>query len=133
MTPELTYLVLSAVLAFAQIVIAAAAAALQIGVLSQIGNRENLPEFSGFCGRAVRAYRNMLENLALFTIFVLTANAADVSTAMTVLGAQIFFYARAAYAIVYMIGVPFIRSAIWGASVAGMALIAGELLARAVY
>ena len=133
MTPELTYLVLSAVLAFIQIIVASAAAALQIGVLSQVGNRDNLPEFSGFCGRAARAYRNMLENLALFTIFVLAANAADVSTAMTVLGAQLFFYARVVHAIVYLIGVPFIRSAIWATSVAGMALIAVELLARAVY
>ncbi len=133
MTPELTYLVLSAVLAFVQIMVAATSAALQNGVMSQVGNRENLPEFSGLCGRAVRAYRNMLENLALFTILVLAANAAGISTVMTVSGAQLFFYARLAHAVVYIAGVPFVRSAIWGISVIGMTMIALELLSRAVF
>lgn len=133
MTPELTYLVLSAILAFVQVMVAATAATSQIGVRANAGNRDNIPRFEGFCGRAYRAHSNMLENLILFAIIVLSANAAGISTAMTVLGVQIFFFARLVYAIVYWLGIPWVRSIVWLVSVIGMALIATELLSRAVF
>ena len=38
----------------------------------------------------------MLESLVLFAILVLTAKAAGISNAMTLLGAQLFFWGRVA-------------------------------------
>ena len=42
---------------------------------------------------------------------------------LTLLGAQIFVYARLAYAAVYTIGLPWIRTGVWAVSVVGLALI----------
>ena len=65
----------------------------------------------------------MLENLVLFAVLVLIAVATDKTNAMTLLGAQIFFWARVAYAAVYIVGLPWIRTGVWAVSVAGLVMI----------
>lgn len=123
MTPELMYLVWAAVLTFVLVVIAVAGATLQVGLPTLAGNREGLPEMRGWAGRAARAHRNMLENLILFAVLVLVAHIANVHNAMTLLGAQLFFWGRIAHAIIYIAGLPWLRTAAWGVSVAGLVLI----------
>ncbi len=132
MTPELSYLVLSAVLAFLQVVIAAMTATAQVGLPTLAGNRDDMPALEGMCGRARRAHANMLESLLLFAILVLVASAANISTAMTLLGAQLFFFGRLAYALVYLVGIPWVRTLTWAVAVIGMVLIAVELLQNIV-
>ncbi len=78
MTPELTYLVWSAVLTFVLVLIAVSGATLEVGLPKLAANREDMPEMTGWAGRAQRAHRNMLENLILFAILVLVAKAAGV-------------------------------------------------------
>ena len=129
MTPELTYLVWSAVLTFVLVLIAASGAQLQVGLERLAGNREDLPEMTGWAGRAQRAHRNMLENLILFAILVLVAKVVGISNAMTVLGAQLFFWGRVAHALLYIAGIPWARTAAWGVSVVGLILIAWQLIA----
>jgi uncharacterized MAPEG superfamily protein len=128
MSPALTLLLWSAALAFVQMLIAVSACILQVGLPKLAGNRDNLPPFSGWAGRAQRAHHNMLECLVLFAILVLVAEATNKDTYMIRLGAQVFFWARLAYAVVYIAGVPWLRTAVWGVSVAGLVLIFVELL-----
>jgi len=128
MTPELWYLIWSAALTFILAVIAASGATLQVGLPKLAGNREGLPEMSGWVGRAQRAHRNMLESLILFAILVLTAKLAGVSNAITLLGAQLFFWGRIAHAILYIAGVPWLRTAAWAVSIVGLILIFRQLL-----
>jgi uncharacterized MAPEG superfamily protein len=123
MKPELTLLTCAVVLTLVQAVIAATGALMQVGLPTLAGNREGMPEITGWGGRAARAHRNMLENLVLFAALVLVAVAAGRTNAMTLLGAQIFVYARLAYAAVYIIGLPWIRTGVWAVSVVGLALI----------
>ena len=123
MKPELTLLTCAVVLTLGQAVIAVTGALLQVGLPTLAGNREGMPEIAGWGGRAARAHRNMLENLVLFAALVLVAVAAGRTNAMTLLGAQIFVYARLAYAAVYIIGLPWIRTGVWAVSVVGLALI----------
>ena len=127
MTPELMYLVWSALLTFVLVLIAVSGATLQVGLPTLAGNREGLPEMTGWPGRAARAHRNMLENLVLFAILVLTAKAVGVSNGMTLLGAQLFF-GCVAHAALYIAGIPWARTAAWGVSVVGLALIFWQLL-----
>ena len=47
---------------------------------------------------------------------------------MTGLGVQLFFWARLVYAIVYIAGVPWVRTAVWGVSVIGLILIFLQLV-----
>ncbi|PCI63803.1 MAG: hypothetical protein COB37_04245 [Kordiimonadales bacterium] len=127
MTLELTMLFWSTILTFVTILIPSAEAIHRNGAMVQAGARDNLPEPTVFNCRAIRLRNNLLENMVLFTALILIANAAGVSTEQTVLGAQIFFYARVLHAAVYLMGVPMIRPLIWTVSVVGMGMIAAEL------
>jgi len=128
MKPELTLLVWAAALALVQAVIAAQGAMMQVGLGTLAGNREGMAEIKGWGGRAARAHRNMLENLVLFAILVFVAVLADKTNSTTLLGAQIFLGARVAYALVYIAGLPWIRTATWGVSVVGLAMIFVQLV-----
>jgi uncharacterized MAPEG superfamily protein len=120
MTIELKLLVWSTALALIQMLIAVVAAMAQVGLMPFVGNRENLPAFEGWAGRAQRAHRNMLESLTIFAALVLVAQVAGKSNATTALGAQLFFWSRLAYSPVYVIGIPWLRTGVWGVSFAGL-------------
>jgi uncharacterized MAPEG superfamily protein len=128
MKPELMLLVWAALLALLQAVVAAQGAFSQVGLVRLAGNREGMPEFTGWAGRAARAHRNMLENLVLFAILVLVAVLADKTNGTTLLGAQLFLYARVAYAVVYVAGIPWLRTGIWAVSIVGLAMIFLQLI-----
>jgi uncharacterized MAPEG superfamily protein len=128
MTIELKLLVWSALLTVALVVISATGAMLQVGLPALAGNRENMPVIEGWAGRAIRAHRNMLENLLLFAIVVITAKLAGVSNASTVLGAQLFFWGRVAHAAIYIAGIAWARTAAFAVSVVGLLMILLQLL-----
>jgi uncharacterized MAPEG superfamily protein len=69
----------------------------------------------------------MLENLVVFAIVVLVAHVAGKADAMTALGAALFFWARLAYAIIYVAGLPWLRTAAWAVSIAGIVLVFSRL------
>lgn len=125
---DLTLLVWSVALTIAQAVVGATGGMLQVGLPALAGNRERLPEISGWAGRAQRAHRNMLESLVLFAALVLVAHVAGKANATTALGAQLFFWARLIYAGVYIAGVPWLRTGVWAVSIVGLLLIFSQLL-----
>ena len=120
---EIKLLVWSVALAFAQCLVAVVGAMLQVGLPTLAGNREGLPAMTGWAGRAERAHRNMLQSLVLFTALVLAAQVMSRLDATTALGAQLFFWGRLAYAAVYLIGLPWVRTAVWAVSIVGLLLL----------
>ena len=128
MKPELTLLAWSVILAIVHMLIAVQGALNQVGLMTLVGNRENFPEILGWGGRAGRASRNMAENLVLFAAVVLAVVAVDRTNAMTLLGAQIFFWGRVAYAVCYLGGIRWVRTLSWLVSVIGIALVLWQLL-----
>jgi uncharacterized MAPEG superfamily protein len=128
MTPELQLLVWSVALTVVQMLVAVTGANTQIPLTTLANNRENLPELKGWVGRAQRAHRNMLENLPLFIGLVLVAHIAGRTNAMTLLGAQLFFWARLVYAVVYVAGIPWVRTVVWAVSAIGLILIFLQLV-----
>jgi uncharacterized MAPEG superfamily protein len=128
MKPEMMLLMWAVVLTFVQMLVAATGATLQVGLPMLAGNRENLPVFTGWAGRAQRAHRNMLESLVFFAALVLICIVAGKSNATTLLGAQLFFWARLAYAVLYLAGIPWLRTAVWFVSVIGLILIFLQLI-----
>ena len=129
MSPELKYLLFSVLLCFGQVVVLAVGATGQVGLPPLAGNREGLPELTGWVGRAKRAHANMVENLVLFAALVLIAVVAQKTNALTAMGAAVFFWARVAFAVIYVAGIAWLRTAVWAVSVAGMGMIAWALLA----
>ncbi|HKM61532.1 MAG TPA: MAPEG family protein [Acidisphaera sp.] len=127
MSVELTMLLYSALLTLLLPVVQATGA-LRVVPFSQLtGNREHFPELPGWVGRANRAHRNMLENLAPFAAIVLVAQFANVHNTITVLGAEIFFIARLVHAVVYLAGIPMIRTFAFLAGWVGTVMIASQL------
>jgi uncharacterized MAPEG superfamily protein len=128
MKPELIWLVWALALTFVQMLVAATGATLQVGLPMLAGNRDAVPAFGGWVGRAQRAHRNMLESLLLFAALVLIAVVTNKTNSATLLGAQLFFWARLVYAFVYIAGIPWLRTAVWFVSVIGLILIFVQLL-----
>ena len=128
MKPELVWLLWACALTFVQMLVCVSGATLQVGLPVLAGNREGLGDCKGWAGRAARAHRNMLENLVLFAALVLVAVVSQKTNATTLLGAQMFFWARLVYAGVYVAGIPWLRTLVWLASVVGLILIFSQLV-----
>ncbi len=128
MAHELTILVWSVALTLAQLVVAILAGIAQVGLPILAGNREEVPAFTGLAGRAHRAHRNMLESLILFAALALAAVTAGRANAMTALGADLFLGGRAAYALIYLAGIPWLRTGAWGVAMAGLVLMLCQLV-----
>jgi uncharacterized MAPEG superfamily protein len=128
MTPDLTYLVWAVALTLVQLLVATVGASTQVAIPVLVGNREAAIEGRGWVGRAQRAHRNMLESLALFAALVLVAHVSGRANAMTALGAAIFFYSRVAYALVYWLGIVWVRTLVFTAAIVGLLLILKQLL-----
>ena len=128
MSPDLKYLLFSVILTFVQMLVAVTFANLAVGLPTLAGNREGLGDLPGIGGRARRAHLNMLENIVLFAALVLIAAVGGKANAMTAMGAMIFFWGRLAYAVIYVAGIPWLRTVAWTVSVVGMIMIALQLL-----
>jgi len=123
MKPELMLLLWAVALTVVQMLIAVSGATLQVGLPKLASNRDSMPALTGWVGRADRAHHNMLENLVLFAALVFLVSATGTSNSTTVLGAQLFFWARLGYAVVYLIGIPWLRTGLWFVSIVGLLLI----------
>jgi uncharacterized MAPEG superfamily protein len=127
MSIDLQMLVWSAALALVQMLVSVVAAQGQVGLPMLAGNREGMPALTGLALRAQRAHFNMLESLILFAIVVLVAHVTNMANERTALGAQLFFFGRLAYGLVYLFGIPWLRTAVWAVSIAGIVLVMSGL------
>ena len=84
---------------------------------------EAAPPMGKMGGRIERAFRNFLETFVFFAAAVLMANAMGKHTPMSALGAEIYFWSRAAYVPVYAAGIPFVRTLLWIASIVGIGMV----------
>lgn len=123
MTTDMTMLIASATLTVLLALPYTMGHLLTRGLFVMAGNREDFPPGAGWIGRAHRAHLNMVENMVPFAALVLAAAVTGKANAWTALGAQVFFYARIVHAVVYIIGVPWLRTLAWFACVIGMALV----------
>ena len=98
------------------------------GIKWGLGPRDEPRDPSVMQGRLKRIVANHLEGMAMFAPLVLIAHVIGVSTPITVAGALIFVFARAAFAVIYIMGVPVLRSAAWGVGLLGIMMIGFELL-----
>lgn len=123
MTVELTYLAYTIALFFVVVMVQATTGILNNGPLTMANARDNLKPPTVLQARTKRLTDNFRENLWFFAPLVLIAALADISNQWTVLGVQLFFWARLAHAVIYIAGWPFIRPLFWLAGVIACALI----------
>lgn len=92
-----------------------------------LGNRDEPIEIPLWAQRAKRAHDNLTENLAAFAALVLIAHVAGKANATTALGAQIFFWARVGHVIIYTVGIPGLRTAVFFVGAIGELMILFQL------
>jgi uncharacterized MAPEG superfamily protein len=106
---------------------------LLIAILASVGGR-GMPWAAGprddaraplgkMGGRLERAYQNFLETFPFFAAAVLLAHALDKSNHNSVLGAQIYVWARLLYIPAYVFAIPFLRTLIWIAGLVGIVMV----------
>jgi uncharacterized MAPEG superfamily protein len=128
MKAEMIWLVWAVALAFVQVLVAVTGAFTQVGLMKLIGNREDMPKLTGWAGRAERAHINMVINLVLFAALETAVAAMGRSNESTMLGAQLFVWCRVAYAVIYLAGLPWLRTLSWVGSVIGLVMIFLQLV-----
>ncbi|WEX77209.1 MAPEG family protein [Sinorhizobium numidicum] len=128
MSLELSYLLWSAVLAFAYVTAQAGAYRLQNGIVEVDPNRDIQPPADVLTGRATRALRNFHETYPVFVVLVIVVEFTGRSGALTECGTVIWFWARAAYLPIYVGGLGLVRSAVWAVSAAGLVLMLAGIL-----
>ena len=119
MSIELTMLALSVALLFVLVIIQAAAGTQAQGLMNMANHRDNLGAPSLWQARTKRCVDNHREGLIMFAPLALIAAHQDISTTLTVWGAQLFFYSRVAHAVVYLAGLPYLRPLFWGIGIVG--------------
>jgi uncharacterized MAPEG superfamily protein len=127
MTVDLWMLAASVALTWGLIMFAATPPLLK-DIKWAVGNRSDSIEVAPWAERANRCAQNMKENLPLFATLVLIAQVAETANDTSALGAQIFVAARLAHAVIYVLGIPGLRTLAWATSIGGMALVASSFL-----
>jgi uncharacterized MAPEG superfamily protein len=128
MTTELKMLAFSVILGLLTVLIAAGLSMQQRGLKWNTGNRDGETKpLTGAAARATRASHNFLETFAFFAAAVLAVVVAGKSTTHTAFGSEIYFWARVAYVPIYLIGIPYLRTAVWTVSLWGLLQVLGGL------
>lgn len=125
---ELQLLGGSVVLGLIHIFVAAGLATQQRGLKWNAGNRADAAPLTGIAARAGRASQNFLETFPLFAAAALGVVAANATNSHTLLATQIYLVARAVYLPVYLIGIPYVRTAVWAVSLWGLLQLLEALL-----
>jgi len=112
MTLEMTYLAMYGLVLIITILIQVLISASQHSLLTLLGNRESLTSV-GIAERAEKTVQNSVVAMTLVAPAVLMLTLSNLSTSGTIFAIQLFLTARIAYAICFIVGITFLRTAIW--------------------
>lgn len=128
MTTDLWMLIFTVLFSFTLIMISPTVNILKRGPLWAMGNREDAQAATGWQARAERLDANMRENLPLFAILVIVVHITGNANETSALGATIFLAGRVVHALLFLAGVPVLRTVAWTVAVAGMVMVGTALL-----
>ena len=120
---ELSVLGLSVVLLFAQIALQSITMTAELGSAYNAGPRDapRTPR-SVYAGRSERALRNLLETYPAFIALALALAVSGKTGGLGAWGAGLWLSARVLYVLLYLAGIPYIRSMVWIAAAAGLTM-----------
>lgn len=114
MTPDLQYLAYTAILTASLWIPYVIAQVMSNGPLEPKNyidpTQRPLPAWGK---RADRAYLNAVESFAPFAALVIVAQITGKANAMTAFWAMSFFWLRLVHAVIYLLGVPYVRTAVF--------------------
>jgi uncharacterized MAPEG superfamily protein len=121
---EMQMLFCATALGIVQLVLAVLASVFQRGMPWALGPRDgDWPALGLYGARLDRAFRNFLETFPFFAAAVLLIYALQKTNATSALGAQVYVWARLLYVPVYLLGIPFLRTLVWTAGMAGIVMV----------
>jgi uncharacterized MAPEG superfamily protein len=130
MTTELRFLAASIILGLVHLIVDSHLISFQHGYRWTASSREQpVPPLSGVANRVDQAYTNFMETFPFFAIVVLAAHLTDRHTALTLWGAQLYFWGRLGYVLAAAAGYGMIRSVLFfNTALAGIILFLIALL-----
>jgi uncharacterized MAPEG superfamily protein len=112
----------------AHVLVQAATARAEFGDAYLFTPRDTEPAAKGLaCGRATRALHNYVENLGPFIAMALALIATGRAGGFGAAGATIWILARIVYLPIYLMGVIYVRTALWAISIIGLLMMLGRL------
>jgi uncharacterized MAPEG superfamily protein len=128
MTPELKYLAM----------ISTFTALMWIPYILNVIARNRLSDAVGYpatplvlaawAERLKKAHYNAVENLVVFAVLVLIANALEISNNATTSAAAAYFWARLVHPVAYALGIPWVRTLSFAVAWGGIICIAWQVL-----
>ena|SRR5690554_1094832 len=122
MTFEIWMVLASVVVLFVHIGVQSISFTSQTGRDYNAGPRDENLQPTGVAGRARRAFDNFLETYPAFIALALAAVVSGGSDGLTQWGAGLYIAARLAYIPLYLIGIVYVRSLVWGLAALGLVL-----------
>ncbi len=120
----MNYLALSAALGILHVLASSAAASKERSLKWNLGARDETPPPPGkIAARLDRALKNFSETFPLFIAavlgtFLLSKPLSEIETGMA-----LYFWGRVAYLPIYALGIPVVRTLLWGVSMIGIGMI----------
>lgn len=127
--PVLVLLAGSVLLLVFHVALQGVLATIELGSAWNAGPRDDRREPAGkVAGRAARASANFRETYPAFVGLALALAIAGDPSGWGIAGAWIWFTARITYIPLYLAGVPYVRSLVWLASLAGLLIMAAVVV-----
>ena len=99
------------------------------GLMDAMGyERPDSKPHSEWAQRAMSAHRNAVENIGVFAGLILAAHAVGVSGGATATAAMVFFFARVVHWVVFVAGIPVVRTLAFAVSWACLMVIGFAVL-----
>lgn len=129
MTPEITYLTLTALLTGVLWVPIIVNRLAENGMWNALRNPQpDVRPRADWAWRLANAHRNAIENLVVFAPLAIAIAMLHISTSTTALASAVFFAARLAHAIIYTLGIPLLRTVAFAAGFACQILLGAHIL-----
>jgi len=132
MSFELQTVVASGLILFLLLMFQGGLVPINQGLIWGLGSRDDARKSTPLQARSARTIANHIEGMMLFVPLVLVAELLQLSTSLTMIGAGLYIAGRSAFAVFYLAGVPYLRSAAWGISVIGIAILAIPVITAAI-
>lgn len=129
MSFELAAIAYTALILFLILGIQGGLVPLNQGLSWGLGSRDAKKDASALQGRASRTVANHIEGMMVFVPLALVVELMQLSSTLTLWGAGLYVAGRAAFAPLYLLGVPYLRSAAWGVAALGTILVAVPVIA----
>ena len=127
---EIQMLCWAVVLGLVQLVVATTLATKDQGLAYNMSARDlPAPSVSTLSARMLRAFGNFRETFVYFAAAVIVLTMLGRASAISALGAQLYFWARVAYIPAYGAGIPVLRTGVWTVSIIGIVMVLGAIFA----